>query len=453
MTTDILPNDILLEIFNHCREDILCSWWWEPLAHVCQRWRQIIFDSPQSLHLMVSCNGKTPTRTSLDIWPPFPIAITYFPRGVYIHCEDNIIAALEHRGRVSQITFHRLRGHESKIIFDVLREPFPALTYLHISCTSNRPMPPPFFPEQFLGGCAPHLRSFSLGGVRFPKFPEAVLSASHLVTLRLWDIPTYDGSISPEAMATSLVAWPNLKDLYIQFQHPHSRHQISLPPPTRAVLPALTYIHLSGASDYLDDLVSRIDTPLLERLEIYFLADHILDIPELQKFIDRTERLKPLNRAEIKFPFLGIAIALGLGSSTHLQLDIRCQYPGAGILMMAHVCSGLSPLISHVEQLDLSKNTFSEGDWGIDVEPSLFSLFKLFTGVRSLSVSGELLPLIAPALRRLAGERATEVFPHLHSISFTGPPPSESIRKDIDALFSVRQYFNCPIIVYWSNEI
>ncbi|KAH9979720.1 hypothetical protein BJV74DRAFT_857979 [Russula compacta] len=254
-------------------------------------------------------------------------------------------------------------------------------------------------------------------------------------------------------MATSLVAWPNLRDLYIHFQYPHSRHRISPPPPTRAVIPALTYIHFSGARDYLEDLLSRIDTPLLDRLDINFLADHILDIPELRKFIDRAERLKPLNRAEVKFPFLAIAIALGSGSSTHLLLDIGCPYPGAGILMMAHVCRQLSPLISHVEQLDLSENTFSEGEWEIDVEPTLFKLFKHFPRVQSLYVSGELLPLVGPALRQLAGERATEVFPHLHSIFFTGPPQSESIRKDIDALFAARQYSNHPINVYWSNGV
>ena len=101
------------------------------------------------------------------------------------------------------------------------------------------------------------------------------------------------------------------------------------------------------------------------------------------------------------------------------------------------------PLFSHVGQLDLSENTFSpEGEWTNDVEPTLFELFKHFTVLQSLYVSGGLLPLVAPALRRLAGERAAEVFPHLYSIFFTGPPQSESIRKDIDAVIAALQCFN-----------
>jgi hypothetical protein len=84
VTIDILPDDVLLEIFDRYEEDNLYfhTWWWETLVHVCRRWRNVVFASPRRLHLLLACNGGTPTRRSLDIWPPFPIAVTCFLRDV-----------------------------------------------------------------------------------------------------------------------------------------------------------------------------------------------------------------------------------------------------------------------------------------------------------------------------------------------------------------------------------
>ncbi|KAH9963476.1 hypothetical protein BGW80DRAFT_1351168, partial [Lactifluus volemus] len=35
-------------------------WEWHRLAHVCRRWRHIIFDSPRSLNLQLFCTYGTP---------------------------------------------------------------------------------------------------------------------------------------------------------------------------------------------------------------------------------------------------------------------------------------------------------------------------------------------------------------------------------------------------------
>lgn len=56
---DMLPDNALLEVFDLHRDDpINCDllafpymWRWVTLAHVCQRWQNIIFGSPWHLDL------------------------------------------------------------------------------------------------------------------------------------------------------------------------------------------------------------------------------------------------------------------------------------------------------------------------------------------------------------------------------------------------------------------
>ena len=105
MTINILPDDALLEIFQFYREELqyALQWWWKNLTDVCRRWRHIVFASPQSLDLRLECTDRTPTRSSLDIWPPFPITISCVSRELDEESQDNIIAALEHHDRITKI--------------------------------------------------------------------------------------------------------------------------------------------------------------------------------------------------------------------------------------------------------------------------------------------------------------------------------------------------------------
>ena len=269
MTINTLPDDALLEIFNRYREDQLYffTWWWKSLAHVCRRWRRIVFASPGHLHLLLACNGSTPTTTSLDIWPSFPIAITCFPWHAQTEGGiENIIAALSCRDRVSEITFDGLKDSVFEKFAAVMQEPLPALTYLRLASRDGAAL---VLPGSFLGGSAAGLRSFTLVGISFPTFPSFVLSANHLIALRLWDIPDA-GYISPEKMATCLAALPNLEALFIGFLLPRPRLvQINPPLPTRTLLPYLSHFAFRGHSGYLEDLRARLNTPSMNEIEIH----------------------------------------------------------------------------------------------------------------------------------------------------------------------------------------
>ena len=241
------------------------KWWWKNLADVCRRWRHIIFGSPQGLGLQIICNGRTPTKVSLDIWPQFPISIICFVWDVNdVEAEENVFAALGHHERLLEITFDGLTSHVLKRFAAEMREPLPALTYLRLaSCDITAAI----LPGTFLGGCAPSLRSFNLYGVAFPEFPKFVFSASQLVSLRLWDMPT-TGYISPEAMATCLTGLPNLEILFIGFEIQSYSLEAGRPQRMCAVLPALTFFKFRGEEAYLEDLLARLDTPLVDNIEI-----------------------------------------------------------------------------------------------------------------------------------------------------------------------------------------
>ena len=417
--------------------------WWKNLTDVCRRWREIIFASPRFLDLQLKCTGRTPTRRSLDIWPPFPIAISEYRSELDDKGQDNIIAALEHHDRVIQIHLESFEIFPAETFSALSQKPFPVLTRLNLKTYDNIAQ---VLGEQFLGGSTPCLQHFCLHNIAFPTFPKLALSCSSLSFFTLSEIPIA-GYISPEVMATCLATLPNLRYLFIRFQSPRSRpDRIGLPPPTRVVLPALGHFEFKGVSEYLEDLVARIDTPKLVRLKIQLFMDLMFNIPQLSKFIDRAERIRPLNPAKIEFFSLSIEIDLG----GVVNLKFLCEEPDRQASLMAQVCSQLSPLLSHVEQLHICEVTPGNARRGNGIDPMQFlELFHPFPAMQYLCISGELRPLVARALQELTGDVATEVLPSLRRLVFEGFSPPGPIQKDIQGFITARQNSNHPVDVEW----
>ena len=429
-----------MEIFYFCGGEFH-NWWWKKLTDVCQRWRHIIFASPRFLNLHLKCTDKTPTRTSLDIWPQFPIIIISDRSELDDEGQDNIIAALEQHDRVFQIYLECL----PETLSAVMQKPFPVLKNLsHFSANEMAPV----LHEEFLGGFAPHLRTFHLENIPFPEFPKLALSCSSLSELYLWNIPIA-GYISPEAMTTCLATLPSLKYFSIGFKSPQSRpNQIGRPPPTRIFLPTLDYFQFNGVSEYLEDLVARIDTPKLDRLRIQLFMDLMFNIPQLHNFIVRSERIS-LNSAEIVFYPQASVICSGPA----IVLEISCREPDWQASSMAQVCSQLPSLLSHVEQLAIREDTPGQTRQGNGIDTTQFlDLFDPFPALQQLHIYDELRPLVTRALQELTGESATEVLPSLHRLVFQGPPPSGSIQKDIQGFITARQNSNHPVNVEWRES-
>ena len=266
---DVLPDDVLLEIFDfHLKrtEDMDA---WHTLIHVCRRWRHLVLSSSRRLNLRIFCTDKRPVQKMLDIWPPFPLVV-WNSLGVLVH-EDDIIAALEHPDRVCEIGFD-ISSETLESLSVAMEVPFPELKTLEIKL-DDRLGRELFLPDTFLGGFTPRLRSLDLDGIPFSTVHKLLSSASDLVRLSIWDVPIYE-YVSPEEIATCLSSMTRLESMYIGFRHPrHYRHPEGRHPSPRprTVLPALTYFGFKcpqGAVGYLEDLMACLDAPLLGDVDI-----------------------------------------------------------------------------------------------------------------------------------------------------------------------------------------
>src|SRR6267142_2188657 len=456
---DMLPDNVLLKIFEFYREDpasrILIgfthTWSWQALIQVCRRWRCVIFGSPLRLDLRLVCTDKTPMRTSLDIWPPFPIIISCRYKAGQKSLE-NVIAAVEHgHDRISHISIYDINGSALEKLAAAMQQPLPTLKSC---CLTSFDKSVAVLPETFLGVSAPLLETFILRGIPFPTFPKFILSST-IRDLFITDIP-HSGYISPNAMVACLAALPNLEYLYIGFRSPLSRSpQITPPPRTRIVLPALTRLCFWGVSEYFEDFVAQIDTPLLNDLDITFFMDLIFEIPRLRHFVGRAERFKPLNKAVMEFKDGAVWISDTDGFLYRFRLEIRCERPDWQLSSMVQIFGQQLPLLSHVEQLEIFQPSYGHIQWidNLDMDSSIWlELFHLFIAVQSLRVSEKLVPPIAAALQELTGERTMEVLPALHSLFLEGLKPSGPVPEGIQSFVAARQLSDHHIVIQSWNQ-
>ncbi|KAH9172914.1 hypothetical protein EDB89DRAFT_2242640, partial [Lactarius sanguifluus] len=327
-----LTDNVLLEIFDFYRNNhdhtLGHAWKWHVLVHVCQKWRQIVFASPHRLNLKILCTHETPVRKKLRIWPAFPIVIHYNDP-LTRKDTNNVLTALKHRDRVYSVRLV-VMGSQLEKMATVLQEPFPALTHLDISTVRLREYVP-ILPAEFLGGSASCLQEITLSGIPLPTLPALLLSASDLVTLSLRNIPP-TGYIPPEAMLACLTALPRLKTLHIGFRPPiPSLDRMPPPPVTRTVvprvLPTLSYFEFQGTSEYLDDLISQIDSPQLDQIVVVYhlnwLVDFQVTVAELSKFVDRTGGSKSTPFKHAHVAFLGDRITFDIYDTNHPDRDGR----------------------------------------------------------------------------------------------------------------------------------
>jgi hypothetical protein len=456
VTIDMLPDVALLEIFDcymdlfrENKDDEITAYKWSILVHVCQKWRSVIFGSPRRLDLQLFCSDTTPVKETLAVWPRLPIIIEQCNPQARM---DNIIVALEHNDRVCRIDMV-VPNSQWEEVFAQMQQPFPALTDLSIQSNEwwkDGPLEnkiPSVVPELFLGGSAPGLQYLNLIRVPFPGLPKLLLSAAGLVSLRLWKIP-HSGYISPKAMVRCLSTLPRLEDLLLEFKYPlyhplrESRHPY--PAPTRPALPALTCFQFEGASEYLDDLVARIDAPLLDSLHITFFHQLIFDTPQLAQFVARTPNIQPHVKASIDFSDWYVQVT-SVPTRTHpaFELGITRRQPDWQRLSLTQVCgsSFREAFIATVEHLYIHD---CSAYWPSDIEDSEWpAILRLFAAVKCFYLSWGLMSRIAPALQELAGE----VLPSLQKLFLTDLRPSLPVQGTIKEFVAARQLAGHPIAV------
>src|SRR6266436_6612680 len=133
---DVLPDDILLEIF-YFYVDMSPAYEkrvveaWQTLVHVCRRWRTVVLGSPRRLNLRLCCTSETPVKDTLDVWPALPLIVRCYMNSSGTGT-DNVIAALGQSNRVCEVSLYNLAGWQLEQVLVAMQVPFPELTDLDL---------------------------------------------------------------------------------------------------------------------------------------------------------------------------------------------------------------------------------------------------------------------------------------------------------------------------------
>lgn len=459
-TINVLPDDVLLDIFDFCLEqprelyvDRIKTW--QRLAHVCGRWRDVIFQSPRRLNLQILCTVKTPAKEMLDIWPALPLTVLvgYFPP---TSSTEHITSALEHRDRTHKISIGSPSMSMLESLLSVMQQPFPVLTSLNLSLY-GRIASHTRIPDSFLGGSTPLLQYLSLENVSFPALPTLLSSATNLVTLSLQNVPD-SGYISAEAMIISLSHLTKLESLKLRFQSSRScrgREVQYSPLPTRVVFPVLTSFEFRGVSDYLEVLVARIDAPLLNYFETTFFSQAEFHTSHLSEFISRVPKFQALKEARVVFSGGNISVRVPsptepLGQ-TVLTMGISHQDPNWWPSSVARLFTSSFPAFVTVEHLYMR---LPPAHWQVTEDSEWLELLHPFAAVKNLYLSQKIGVHVAPALKELAfDERLTEELPALQNIFLADHQPTGSVQEAINYFAYTRWVSGQPVAVFqWEVE-
>jgi hypothetical protein len=424
---------------SHCHY----PWKWHRLAHVCRAWRQIMFASSRYLHLEHVCTHGTPVKKNLGYLQAFPIVVSFLQHHFRDGDADNLIAALEHRDRVQVIEINVLPSLFQKLA-KAMQEPHPALMHLRLESDPFAAMP--IIPDTFLSCSAPRLQTIYIADLPYPAAPALLSSARDLVDVDLRDIPR-SGFIPPGAIVASLAVLPKLESLTFGFKWGMSYHdRIRLLSITRTILPTLTRFCFVGLFEYFEDFVAQIDAPQLDYLHIEYLdqgdgTDY--QIPQLCKFIDRSEKLK-LSRFRhadlIVEPFTAI-IELRDGGQSSFRLSIQEE-------AISQAVNQLSALLTDVDRLFInSDSSVRRGDserQGVGIR--WLELFHPFTATKALSVDDELSCYIPLALKGATSEGGAEVLPALNVLRL-----KNKLVESMKEFVATRQNMGRPVTIVSDN--
>ncbi|KAH9042818.1 hypothetical protein EDB84DRAFT_896932 [Lactarius hengduanensis] len=436
------------------------SWDWHRLAHVCQRWRLIVFASPRSLDLQLYCTPRTLVKNTC-CWPALPIAIRCRRSHHGKHngdegCEhlspedeDNIVATLQHgHNRVRSIKLCLTNSLVEKLSTQV-KEPLSELEALVLRSISNRY----FFHSNLPFRWSPRLRVLHLTDISLLSLPPLLSSSPNLVDLQL-----HTGCIrscelpSPVALANALSVMTQLESLSLRsdsFLYPRT-HTGGFPPSgRRVVLPALTRLKFRGFSQYLECLVAEIDAPCLAKIEITF-AGHVSSLSEIGQFINLIEAQRLHRRAVIQTSANYISIRFtpsGVESPSYFVLGMYHTRLDRQLSSMARVCNLLPPSLLGTGDLGIVTGPPPSESDTVDGEGWL-RLLRQFRGAERFYVAGGLATDIMHALLRADGEFAT-VLPALREldVAMEPEPLCAALQATVTSFATSRQLSESPLKV------
>jgi hypothetical protein len=324
------------------------------------------------------------------------------------------MAALKQSGRVRSINLTITSSLLPKFL--TIKEPFTELEELVLLSRDSVQLT---LPGTFRWG--PRLHRLHSSRIAFPALPQLLSSSRNLVDLQLHEIPSI-GYLSPKAFANALSGMTRLQSLSLHFLSPTSRpsHVSVQSPGGRVVLPALTRLKFRGASEYLNDFVTRIDAARLKDVEVKFFNQLIFHISQLVRFVNQIEVQKSHREAVILSS--GHAISLTFtepGTYARFKLRVSCEQLDWQMSSMAQICGQFSTpgFLFGVTDLLINMTQPSSGQEDADSEhwPEIIHSFR---GIEKLSLAGGPMANILRALQ--AAEWENNPLPALTFLSIAG---------------------------------
>ena len=457
----ILNDDALLSIF--CLYQLIISesyhdvftfphWenekWWYKLAQVCQRWRSLILASPVRLGLHLICTYGTPVADMLAHSPPFPLIINYLDHGLVASTEDEeaILLSLQHRDRVRRIGLSMPAQNLLKLI-KAMDGQFTALERLFIwpltEDNTNLMIPPTFQ--------APHLGMLSLVHAALSVGSPLLTTTIGLSSLELSNIPL-TAYFHPSYLVERISSMPQLECLSIGFRAPTPTRHVERPPPHTLIgmhltLPNLRFFFFRGVNAYLEGLLSRINTPLLEVLKVQLFNQLSFTVPHLFQFINKTESLK-FNFSQLFLHRDTVVLSANSQKGdrvNHLHLAVSCRHVDWQVSAAAQIFNALVPILSITESLALG---YEEHDLSSEQHNEINrmqwrNLLRPFNGVKALHIPGNLISHLSHSLQLENEESPLELLPELLELMYYKEGTSDTFTPFINA----RQIAGRPVVL------
>jgi hypothetical protein len=200
----------------------------------------------------------------------------------------------------------------------------------------------------------------------------------------------------------------------------------------------------------LEDLVVRIDTPLLVNLSITFFNQRTFNTPKLLNFISCINQLGSPCRADVVFygHFAVVRLYPRTAGST-LDLEALESSSSWQLSSLAQLCSSTVSSLSTLDRLDIrqgrSMSCFAPS-------PSLsriantqwLELLRPFVAVKDLHLAGPLGLVVMSALKK-----PVEVLPVLQNIVLEELQPTEPLKEAVGKLIAARRLSGRTVTVQY----
>jgi hypothetical protein len=437
----ILDDDSLLNIFYLYRPFLLGEdqdvdiringggkWvgerWWYRLAHVCQRWRNLILGSASYLGLCLVCTYGTPVADMLAHSPPLPLVIDYDGHDITAEDEEAIILALAQRDHVRRIRFNLPVLKLQKLMMAIDGE-YPILECLILVAPTREKRTVIILPETLE---TPHLRHLAIN-CSIPIRFQLLTTAVGLVTLNL-ALSHPSTYFQPTVLLQSLSLMPQLEILVISFyfavpNRDVERQLMRTPITTHVTLPNLRSFSFKAVSAYSEAVLSRITAPRLEDFQICYFKQLTYSVPQLLQFMGRTENFR-FDRAEFYFYRERVYVQVNPPETNKpedaFSINVDCWHLDRQVSSVAQIFNALSQIFSEVEHLTLAHDVHSQSsEEHNEVERTEWrKLLRSFSNVKTLQIEDRLVMELSRCLRLEDGEHPLELLPELQELTYPG---------------------------------